>query len=126
MPITSFSVYSLYHPFGPFIEYRRVYPDNLLIDVAIHYLDEMYNRDFSIFETPKDIKNELHDDFDADDWLDITINIDGATVSAIELKNPTSANIRKIEYYYDGLYITVFVNDPNLLTDEFLQSFSIG
>ena len=126
MPITSFSVYALYHPFGPFIEYRRTYPDNLLIDVYVHYLDEMYGRDFSIFETPKAINNELYNDFNEDKWLDITININGATIAAMELKNPTRENIRQIEYYYDGLYVTIFVNSLDLLTDEFLQSFSIG
>ena len=57
-------------------------------------------------------------------WEEKDMVIGGATVTVIEYKNAESSDERLIEYYKDGLYVSIN-GKSDTITDAFLQSFSM-
>lgn len=98
------------------------------IGVSIYYVDIMYNRDFSTLESPLEISKEIFGkNFNANQWTEKTMSVGGEDKNVIEyLIDADNSYRRSVCYYEDGLLISITANYKNGLTDELLQSFSVG
>ena len=104
------------------ITYLQYSQESLLRRVGICYVDELLNADFTGYSASQ-IYEKYSPYYYDDEWTKHTIKIDGATVEAIEQKK---SETRTILFYHNGLLIHIIATNNLSMTDEFLQSFSIG